>query len=240
MIARNVRFIALPIRCDSSSLANRLKLLFFITASRQNKQKEKKTGFRQRSSFCHHRLSVAKEVGVRESRGGNGRCLLARAWSENAILKKQKIRAQSEIEKLSLSFHHLVETKWKRSTHVWGLSSSNISFVATMFFCKSSSNPKEEEVFVSLFSLSPLLGKKKYSLQETWDWLIRIRVSSHRSVVHWPVHFSVIIVSVAPFHQKRERERERERERVEKKESRLISVVSSGIVQTLTNRKFFS
>ena len=34
-----------------------------------------------------------------------------RARSENAILKKQKIRAQSEIEKLSLSFHHLVETK---------------------------------------------------------------------------------------------------------------------------------
>ena len=106
-----VRFVVLPTRCDSSSLANRLKLLFFITASRQNKQKEKKTGFRQRSSFCHHRLSVAKEVGVRESRGGNGRCLLARARSENAILKKQKIRAQSEIEKLSLSFHHLVETK---------------------------------------------------------------------------------------------------------------------------------
>lgn len=65
-----------PTRCHSSSLANRLRLLLFITGSRQNKQKEKRTGFRR--FICHHRLSVAKEVGVRESRGGNGRCLLSR------------------------------------------------------------------------------------------------------------------------------------------------------------------
>ena len=99
-------------------------------------------------------------------------------------------------------------------------------FVVINVFCKSSSNPKEEFFVLYLFSLSSLLGKKKVlfprDLTDSFEYAFITSISSfNRSFFcnHRQRR------SVPP----KERERERERQRVEKRESRLISVVSSGI-----------
>ena len=78
------------------------------------------------------------------------------------------------------------------------------------YICKSSSNPKEEFFVLYLSSLSSLLGKKKVlsprDLHDSFEYAF------HHIDQYVINDFSVIIVSVAPFHQERERERKRKRE----------------------------